>query len=429
MQDEKLAQTIPTEDLSDKVTIRVQKLEIKQSRRALKAVMDMRFVTEQTIKDFIQRRLKEDSPLENPFFKLRQHGVGTDVTPTSRSWGVQVCKNGTVIEFDTSYVRHWHLDTGTAIKHYKHPQQPWCVSSISGNTVITGYTNKIRCWHMDTEECVESQWDGTWGYGFSLLNDNILLSWGNSRLLASWDITTGKRLNVFEGHAGVVWNLVILADNTVVSASHDGTLRHWDIKKGKCLKVLQVHADKVCAIAALPDNTVVSGSHDGKLRHWNVYTGECIRVIKAHDAKIRAIAVLPDGSIISGGGGHFYCSDTALRQWDVQTGKRLEVLEGHDSSIYAIAVLPDGSVVSVGRDEKLHVHIPKTIKKLQRCLWAEVVIENGDAVELRKLLQKRVGVNRINTSGYTSLMLAVLQANTHPETVCELVKVILPRCP
>ncbi|EDN95820.1 hypothetical protein SS1G_11699 [Sclerotinia sclerotiorum 1980 UF-70] len=77
--------------------------------------------------------------------------------------------------------------------------------------------------------------------------------------------TTGKSLQIFEGHSDWVNSVAFSPDKKViVSGSDDGTIRFWDITTGKSLQVFEDHSGEVNSVAFSPDGKMSHHVTDSK---------------------------------------------------------------------------------------------------------------------------------------------------------------------
>lgn len=97
----------------------------------------------------------------------------------------------------------------------------------------------------------------------------LAASGGLEGTLSLWDLSTGKRLANWKGHAGTVHGLALFAEGKrLVSGSWDGTLAFWDLQ-GRLVRRVDAGAP-VTAMAASRDlSTIWTGHGDGSLRRWN----------------------------------------------------------------------------------------------------------------------------------------------------------------
>ena len=92
----------------------------------------------------------------------------------------------------------------------------------------------------------------------------------------TWNMQTGKLLDVYTGHTGPVSDLCFQpTGGTLVSASWDGTVRLWDLYKGNVpTETLQHTTDVVCVTIRPDGKEVCSGTLGGLLNFWDVESGK-----------------------------------------------------------------------------------------------------------------------------------------------------------
>ena len=106
------------------------------------------------------------------------------------------------------------------------------------------------------------------------------------------------------------------------SGRESGELFVWDADSGKQVQSFEGHPGVVSALSWLPSGeVVVSGGSDGRLRWWDLQSGECVRVQEAHQGTVQALKVSPDGRRLASCG-----DDGAIRLWDLESGEPLHTL-------------------------------------------------------------------------------------------------------
>ena len=101
-----------------------------------------------------------------------------------------------------------------------------------------------------------------------------------------------------------------------------GELFVWDADSGKPVQAFERHPGVVYTVAWHPvGDLLISGGSDGRLRWWEVQRGECVREQEAHQGTVQALKVSPDGSRLASCG-----DDGAIRFWDLENGEPLQTL-------------------------------------------------------------------------------------------------------
>jgi len=118
-----------------------------------------------------------------------------------------------------------------------------------------------------------------------------------------WDVSTGRRVQTFQGHTAAVRSVALSADGSfAVTGSDDGTARLFNIRDGRRLAVYR-HQEPVKSVTFGPgDGFVLTGSLDGTARLWDPTTGqELVRLVNIRPAGGRHavgpqwLAVTPQG--------------------------------------------------------------------------------------------------------------------------------------
>ena len=92
----------------------------------------------------------------------------------------------------------------------------------------------------------------------------------------SWNLQTGKLLEIYTGHTGPVSHLAYQSNGgTLVSASWDGTVKLWDLYKDNVpTESLRHNSDVVCVTCRPDGKEVCSGTIRGLLSFWDVESGK-----------------------------------------------------------------------------------------------------------------------------------------------------------
>ncbi len=153
-------------------------------------------------------------------------------------------------------------------------------------------------------------------------------------------------------HSSIVWSVAISPDGSrLASGGLDRSGGIWDIETGRRLYVLDGHTGSVNNVVYSPSGSVLAtASEDGGIeprgQHtialWNPSNGEKIRTLDGHFADVYSIAISPDGSRLASGG-----YDQVLRIWDVGSGALIQALEGYSPIITEVAFSPSGGTVAV----------------------------------------------------------------------------------
>ena len=145
-------------------------------------------------------------------------------------------------------IQTWNVATGKAVAAFAKPTDQaefedilaLCFSS-DGTLLAAGSYELIRIWEVDTGNILlsvnpdEHQQGNTWKYNIhaeSLVfspDDTILISGLVGGAIQLWEVTTGDKITVLDGHTQKVETLAFSSDNkTLVSTGADGTILLWD---------------------------------------------------------------------------------------------------------------------------------------------------------------------------------------------------------
>jgi WD40 repeat protein len=76
-------------------------------------------------------------------------------------------------------------------------------------------------------------------------NGNTLMSGGDDRTAKLWELSTGRLIRTFDGHADWIVSVAFSTDGTrAVSGSEDKTVRLWDVGTGQLIRTLGEEALK-----------------------------------------------------------------------------------------------------------------------------------------------------------------------------------------
>jgi WD40 repeat protein/tRNA A-37 threonylcarbamoyl transferase component Bud32 len=166
-----------------------------------------------------------------------------------------------------------------------------------------------------------------------------------------WDMQTGREVVRLNGHDGPVMSLLFSpkGDRVVTVESFPlNTIRVWEAATGKLQVVLRGHENQVNHVEFSPDgNRLASCSMDRTVRLWDISPSPTPResdplfVLHGHTGWLHHVAFSPDGTrLISSS------HDRTLRYWNAKTGRQLAVLQGHTHFVWRAGFRADGLVVA-----------------------------------------------------------------------------------
>ncbi len=142
-----------------------------------------------------------------------------------------------------------------------------------------------------------------------------------------------QKVQIQQGHTDRVTTAVFLPDGkTALSGSWDKTLRLWDMTSGKEIRSFIGHAGWIYSIAVSPDGkTVASCDQMGFCKIWDIFSGKEIQTIRG----VYPVAFSPNGELLV-----VTEQNGTIRVWDFETKKEIKVLSGHTESVNSIAFSP-----------------------------------------------------------------------------------------
>ncbi len=166
-------------------------------------------------------------------------------------------------------------------------------------------------------------------YGVALSPDGKTLAAATlDKEVKLWSVETGKEVTVIvTDHKDGAIDVVFSPDGKLLATGggrKDGSIRLWDIKTGKRVGVLEGHKHSVLGLAFTPDGkTLVSVSCDGTSRIWDVQSQkERAAITPKTDDSPHGFALSPDGKWFVTAGGV-----NSVRRYSTEDGKELPIGE------------------------------------------------------------------------------------------------------
>jgi WD40 repeat protein len=210
---------------------------------------------------------------------------------------------------------------------------------------------------------------------------------GPDRTIEQWDLRTGNRTGVLEGHRDRLSDLSLSRDgSTLASADLSGMVKLWDMhqmralwtlthaeswprsvalsKDGKMLAIadesLQVslfdthsrhevaqltsQEGAVTGVAFFPDgNQLLTADKNGTLEAWDLRGKRPVSKFTGHSEKIESVSFSPDGKLLATGSW-----DRTVKIWSILTGRELETVRGHGDKVSSVSFSPDGRYLITG---------------------------------------------------------------------------------
>jgi WD40 repeat protein len=160
-----------------------------------------------------------------------------------------------------------------------------------------------------------------------------------------YDFYTGKPVQVFEGHKGIVISLDFSPDGKrLATGAADGTARIWDVESGEMLTWLSMGTvNSACfSVDFSPDGKLLAtGSWGGLVRISEVESGRLIRWIRPHEnAAPYTVQFSHNGLYVISGG-----LDRKLKMFEIDTGEEIREFIGHTNVVSVVRRHPDDNKI------------------------------------------------------------------------------------
>ncbi len=188
--------------------------------------------------------------------------------------------------------------------------------------------------------------------GFSMAN--LFAEPKNNALI--WDVKTGARLAVLDGHQSLIGDMAVTPDGAhIITTSIN--IRIWDAETGTLQALLKGHFNGTTALAVTPDSSkVVTGGQDNVVRIWDIKSASQVMMLKGHRGAITAIDISRDGLFIATSS-----RDQTARLWNARTGKQISVFKSYASALLHVALTPDASrIIAAAQNRKIIVWDART---------------------------------------------------------------------
>jgi len=262
-------------------------------------------------------------------------------------------------------IRLWNLNGECSSILVGHSDRVWSVAFGGDNILASGSADAtIRLWDINSGQCLkilsghgdlspegDRFTDRVRSVAFSP-DTKMIVSGSDDRTVRVWEISTGKCLQILQGHTNSVFSVVFNADgNTVASGSTDQTVRLWDVRMGRCFKTLKGYSNSVFSVAFNHQgNFIASGSTDQNVRLWDVSTGICQQTLTGHRGWVTSVAFHPDGQFLASSS-----VDQTVRIWSIRTGQCVQILQGHTNWVQSVAFSRDGLLASGSDDQTIRL--------------------------------------------------------------------------
>ena len=200
------------------------------------------------------------------------------------------------------------------------------------------------------------------------ISENLGAFWNNRGTLKLWEVSSGRCLRTFEGHAQLVSSVCLSGDGCwALSGSVDKTLKLWEVSSGRCLRTFKGHTSPVYSVCLSSDGRyALSGSwhrydalsggrvpyygwvtEDKTLKFWETASGRCLRTFEGHTRSVISVCLSANGGYALSGS-----EDKTLKLWEIASGRCLRTFEGHSGRVLSVCLSVDSRYALSGSEDK-----------------------------------------------------------------------------
>ncbi|MDA1278089.1 MAG: hypothetical protein O2960_29180, partial [Verrucomicrobia bacterium] len=240
------------------------------------------------------------------------------------------------------------------------------------------------------------------GVAFSPDGKWVVSGDSNNKMVALWDVATGRRLTNFTDSVNRVWDVAFLSDEKTLAVQEseslrirssrtweeianfpgrgfavrpggevlatiagDRFIRVWDFASRRELESFQGNKGRVNRMRFSSDGRhLVLATGDGYVEFRDLAAHRTTITFRAHGDSVFDLSFSPDGKTLVTSG-----SDATVKLWNAASGQELATLKGHTGPIGSVAFSPDGKMFATGSNDgtaKLwNIHMKQAVATLQ----------------------------------------------------------------
>ena len=240
-------------------------------------------------------------------------------------------------------VKLWNPTTNwNLVQTYNYLGSVYAFEYINATTMASGgQDKKVQLWSIKTAKLIKTISPGGPVNCLQLLTKSSVsyLIIGAGPFVLIYNINSGNRISVLNGHKDTVTDLV-LTGNTLISSSRDKTIRIWDIttitSTMTSTRTLNGHANQVYGLKLVSRDKIASASIDQTVRLWSISSGSLINTLTGNTNYMQySVDFLDCGSFVSGD----FSNNDGIKVWDTFTGGLLDAINSDNMQINTVAVI------------------------------------------------------------------------------------------
>jgi WD40 repeat protein/beta-lactamase regulating signal transducer with metallopeptidase domain len=251
------------------------------------------------------------------------------------------------------------------VRGFSSPEARALAISQDGKYVASTSGSTVRLWEITSgKELQLTEGHRRTPIILALSHDGkTVVSWGDDRVVRRWDAASGKSLGAFPAPPGTTQAALSADGRTVAFANADNTIRLHDAATGKELQRIKSHANGIATLAFTLDGKMLAsrGSGDNSIRLYDVDSGGELRQFalrrgrnNTDGTRFRVVSLVGSPRVAAGAGLAFTPDNKllvvpgpgkTLLVFDVATGKELRRIQSQQS-ITSLAISPDGRTLA-----------------------------------------------------------------------------------
>jgi WD40 repeat protein len=172
---------------------------------------------------------------------------------------------------------------------------------------------------------------------------------GPEQNIEEWDLISGTKIAVLEGHRKPLATLSLSADGkTLASGDVGGTVKIWDISKMKAIRTMPKQSSWMRSVSLSFDGKLLAVADDSlQVRLWETSTGREVQLLTSRQGAVTRVAFLPNSR-------HLLAANKngALQLWDIRGKRVAAIFSGHSGQIESVAFSPDGRFIATGSTDR-----------------------------------------------------------------------------